>query len=173
MRERSDCNPATFQARSLHLNTLSGCWVGCEGRRLGLTRTRSPPTPCRASSPSSSAAGSSQAVSGSTGSTGQSPRWAQEAESMQVILLILGKHGWHWELLQPCRLPVRLLAHHHCLHLPRPLHQLHLLLQHRLCPPKTRILRMRFLCYVISDTQFSSNIIYLKQDDGVETHSCF
>ena len=36
-----------------------------------------------------------------------------------------------WELLQPLRLHLRLLAHHDRLHLPRPLHLVHLLLQHR------------------------------------------
>ena len=37
----------------------------------------------------------------------------------------------HGELLQPLRLHIRLLAHHDSLHLPRPLHLVHLLLQHR------------------------------------------
>jgi len=48
----------------------------------------------------------------------------------------LDRHG----LLQQDRLPLRLLADHDGLHLSRPLHLLHLLLQHRLSHPQERIL---------------------------------
>ena len=55
-------------------------------------------------------------------------------------------------LLQQDRLSLRLLAHHDGLHLPGPLHLLHLLLQHRLGHPQAGILTSHFRLFSIFQT---------------------
>ena len=121
--------------------------------------TPTPAPPSSPSSPSFSAAGLSQAVSGSTGQflalhikhqieTGKfGPSVPHNFNPREMTILLLqdllagDSDTRRRPVLQPCRLHLRFLADNNCLHLPRTLHQLHLLLQHRVRPVEERILR--------------------------------